>query len=85
MAVVTDRLAWVNYTHGGLEANLSTALETARAPLKGVRAAELALHPKRNIRKGLHTQIQQIKAESKSPQAADRIAEVQIKLQKLEA
>ncbi|KAH7104150.1 Eisosome component PIL1-domain-containing protein [Auriculariales sp. MPI-PUGE-AT-0066] len=82
---VSDRLAWINFTHGTLEANLGSAFEAARAPLKAVRDAETALHPKRNIRKGINLQIQQIKNESKSPQAADKIAELQLRLQKLEA
>ncbi|KZW02011.1 hypothetical protein EXIGLDRAFT_736741 [Exidia glandulosa HHB12029] len=82
---VTDRLAWINFVHGGLSATLGQALEASRAPLKAVRDAEENLFPRRNTRKGVHLQIQQIKTESKSSQAERKIAELTAQLKKLEA
>lgn len=60
-------------------------MESARAPLKAVRDAEANLFPRRNTRKGIHMQIQQIKAESKGSQAERKIAELTAQLKKLEA
>lgn len=82
---VSDRLAWINFVHGGLTTTLGQAIESSRAPLKAVRDAEENIFPRRNLRKGIHLQIQQIRAESKSSQAEKKIAELTAQLKKLEA
>ncbi|EJD55429.1 hypothetical protein AURDEDRAFT_179184 [Auricularia subglabra TFB-10046 SS5] len=82
---VTDRLAWINFVHGGLSTTLGQALEGARAPLKAVRDAEANLFPRRNARKGVYMQIQQVKSESKSSQAERKVAELTAQLRKMES
>jgi hypothetical protein len=80
---VTDRLAWLNFTHGSLTATLAQKLDAARTPLKSLRDAETALTPRRNLRAGLNQEIQQLEnAKQKGTEA--RLQELKNQLRKAE-
>ena|ERR1700761_8190612 len=85
-SIVTDRLAYLQFVHGTLAANLSQKLNTSRVALKNIRDAESALLPRRNIRAGITLQINRIKNDGQKGAAVERrVAELQESLRKAEA
>ncbi|KAJ6604719.1 Eisosome component PIL1-domain-containing protein [Mycena vulgaris] len=78
---VTDRLAYLNFVHGSLASSLAVKLDAARAPLKTLRDAEVALTPRRNLRAGFQLQLNRI--EHDQPRGMEkRKAELQEQLRK---
>lgn len=93
---VTDRLAYLNFVQGSLASSLSTKLESSRASLKALRDLEISITPRRNIRAGLHFQINQqqkgsekrladLRDQLKNAEANDQPAEREIEIAKRKA
>ncbi|CAE6457175.1 unnamed protein product [Rhizoctonia solani] len=85
---VSDRVAYINFAHGSLAADLAKSLDTSRASYKSLRDAETTLHPRRAARAGMKAEIDKIKqagATGKAPaNGAERIAELEAQLHKAE-
>lgn len=83
-AAVSDRLAFLNFLAGSLAGTLSAKLNTARAPLKGLRDNEVTLSQRRNVRNGLEYQIS--RAENSQERGHEkRAAELRGQLAKAES
>jgi len=80
---VSDRLGFLNYIFGSLSGTLAGKLDTARAPLKELRANDVALTQKRNVRAGLQNQIGHLE-HSQEKGTEKRIAELKEQLAKAE-
>ncbi|KAL5640944.1 hypothetical protein ACGC1H_001428 [Rhizoctonia solani] len=85
---VSDRIAYLNFAHGSLAADLAKSLDSSRASYKSLRDAESTLHPRRTARIGMKAEIEKIKqagATGKAPaNGAERIAELETQLGKAE-
>ncbi|KAJ1311068.1 hypothetical protein OPQ81_009572 [Rhizoctonia solani] len=85
---VSDRIAYLNFAHGSLAADLAKSLDSSRASYKSLRDAETALHPRRTARAGMKAEIEKIRqagATGKAPaNGAERIAELENQLGKAE-
>jgi hypothetical protein len=77
---VSDRIAYLNFVSGALAATFAQKLDAARGPFKALRDAEIALHPRRNIRAALEAQLGKVEND---PKKAGDIRE-QIKRAELE-
>lgn len=66
-----------------MSATLAGKLDAARAPLKALRDAEVAIAPKRNIRAGLRNQIARIE-HSQEKGTERRVAELKEQLSRAE-
>jgi hypothetical protein len=79
-------MAYLNFVHGALAANLSKKLDGSRTHLKSIRDEEVSLTPRRNVREGITQQINRIKSEGQKGAAIDqRIAELEGYLKKANA
>ncbi|KAF8680421.1 Eisosome component PIL1 [Rhizoctonia solani] len=85
---VSDRIAYLNFAHGSLAADLAKSLDSSRASYKSLRDAETTLHPRRVARAGMRAEIDKIRqagATGKAPSnGAERIAELEAQLSKAE-
>ncbi|KAG8690993.1 hypothetical protein FRC11_007567 [Ceratobasidium sp. 423] len=85
---VSDRVAYLNFAHGSLAADLAKSLDSSRASYKSLRDAETTLHPRRTARAGMKAEIDKIRqagATGKAPaNGAERIAELEAQLRKAE-
>ncbi|KAB5594217.1 Sphingolipid long chain base-responsive protein LSP1 [Ceratobasidium theobromae] len=85
---VSDRIAYLNFVHGALAADLAKSLDTARASYKSLREAETALHPRRTARANMKAEIERIRAAGAAGKApangAERVAELESQLRKAE-
>ncbi|CAE6521888.1 unnamed protein product [Rhizoctonia solani] len=85
---VSDRVAYLNFAHGSLAADLAKSLDSSRASYKSLRDAETTLHPRRTARAGMKAEIDKIRqagATGKAPaNGAERIAELENQLKKAE-
>ncbi|KAF8807464.1 hypothetical protein BYT27DRAFT_7100068 [Phlegmacium glaucopus] len=81
---VTDRIAYLNFVQGSLANSLATKLDGARAPLKALRDLETSVTPRRNIRAGMHLQINRIEHEQQKGNEK-RLADLRDQLKKAEA
>ena len=82
--IVTDRLAYLNFVQGSLASSLSTKLDSSRASLKALRDLETNITPRRNIRAGLHLQINRLEHEQQRG-TEKRLADLRDQLKKAEA
>jgi len=76
-------LAFLNFVSGSLASNLAGKLNTARTPLKALRASETTLSARRNLRLGLQNQIGRLEHAQERGNGR-RIAELREQLAKAE-
>ncbi|KAK0233183.1 Eisosome component PIL1-domain-containing protein [Armillaria fumosa] len=81
---VTDRLAYLNFVQGSLASSIAVKLDAARAPLKQLRDAEVALTPRRNIRAGLRNQLARLEHDN-AKGMEKKIGELKEQIKKAEA
>ncbi|KAK0465121.1 Eisosome component PIL1-domain-containing protein [Desarmillaria tabescens] len=81
---VTDRLAYLNFVQGSLASSIAVKLDAARAPLKQLRDAEVALTPRRNIRAGLQNQLARLEHDNQKGMEK-KISELKDQVRKAEA
>ncbi|KAK0456505.1 Eisosome component PIL1-domain-containing protein [Armillaria borealis] len=81
---VTDRLAYLNFVQGSLASSIAVKLDAARAPLKQLRDAEVALTPRRNIRAGLQNQLARLEHDN-AKGMEKKISELKDQIKKAEA